>query len=186
MSLDSQIASAVVAALDDETLDLLADRLASRLTSDASGPARPVAYTVATLAAEVGLSQRAIRGAIERGELAGVKRSGRWLVSAESVEAWLAPAPTVARAPAKRRGAVSSSALADLAARIDRAEDERGAGQRGRPPVRLSDTNTKRPRQRANATGVLAKGETPPMTASQPTGALQTPLSLASLTESDR
>ncbi len=160
--------TALVDALDDRALDMLADRLAPRLTSDGRSHARPVAYTVATLASEIGLSHRAVRGAVERGELAAVKRGGRWLVSAEAVAAWVTPAPRVgpgvapARAPRSVRTAPAGS-LTNLAARIDRAEDAQEGDQRGQPPVPLTHTNTKRPRQRANATGVMAKGDTPPI-----------------------
>jgi len=66
----------------------------------AGEPAMP-AYTVASLAATLGVSPRAVRGAITRGELAAVKRGGRWIISADSVRAWAANDGT---APARRRG----------------------------------------------------------------------------------
>jgi hypothetical protein len=157
MSTDPQLALTLVAALDDEALDLLADRLAPRLSDDGGRDARPIAYTVATLAHEVGLSQRAVRGAIERRELAAVKRSGRWLVSADAVAAWVAPAPAGAQVARRRRSsAVPHGSLASLAARIDRAESEPPSGKRRRPPVRLEprqDKVTPATRQRPGVVG---------------------------------
>jgi excisionase family DNA binding protein len=87
---DSQIALALVEALDDRALDALADALAPRLGAS-TAPARPVAYTVATLAEELGLSPRVIRGAIQRGELQGVKRGRTYLIARDAVDAWAAP-----------------------------------------------------------------------------------------------
>ena len=54
-----------------------------------AGPqATAPAYTVASLAAALKVSPRAIRGAIARGELAAAKRGGRWIIAAGAVEAW--------------------------------------------------------------------------------------------------
>jgi excisionase family DNA binding protein len=76
-----------VEALDDRALDVLADALASRLGASTT----PVAYTVATLASELDLSERAVRAAIHRGELQAVKRGRIYLVTRDAVEAWAAP-----------------------------------------------------------------------------------------------
>jgi excisionase family DNA binding protein len=46
------------------------------------------AYTVATLAATLGVTERVVRNAIGRGELAAVKRGARWLISPDAVDAW--------------------------------------------------------------------------------------------------
>jgi excisionase family DNA binding protein len=48
----------------------------------------PAAYTVATLAHDLGVSTKTVRGAIHRGELDAVKSGSRWLISAEAVRAW--------------------------------------------------------------------------------------------------
>lgn len=46
------------------------------------------AFTVATLAAELGRSQRSIRAAIARGELDAVKRGRGYVISADAVAEW--------------------------------------------------------------------------------------------------
>jgi excisionase family DNA binding protein len=46
------------------------------------------AYTVATLAAALAVSQRVVRNAIARGGLCAVKRGARWYIAADAVEAW--------------------------------------------------------------------------------------------------
>lgn len=62
------------------------------------------AYTVDTLAAELDVSARAVRAWIASGELAAVKRAGRWVIAAATVEAWASPdSPSAARPRAVRR-----------------------------------------------------------------------------------
>lgn len=126
MSGGAQLAHALVAALDDEALDLLAARLASRLataTQDAPGRA---AYTVAALAAELSVSERTVRNAIERGELHAVKRGGRWLIGADAVRQWSAPGASAghasdARRPAPRNRATRpGDSLAAVVAQLER------------------------------------------------------------------
>jgi excisionase family DNA binding protein len=54
--------------------------------------ARPAAYTPQTLAAELGITPRAVRAAIERGDLEA-RRSGRgYVIGAEAVAEWATPA----------------------------------------------------------------------------------------------
>lgn len=67
------------------------------LVDDADAQARDdtqttPAYTVDSLAAAVGVTPRAVRNAITRGELDAVKRGARWLISADAVDAWTHPA----------------------------------------------------------------------------------------------
>jgi excisionase family DNA binding protein len=62
------------------------------------------AYTVASLAAELGVSAKAIRCAIARHELQSVKRGSRWIISADAVGEW-ASAPEAHDATARRRRA---------------------------------------------------------------------------------
>jgi excisionase family DNA binding protein len=90
VSRDSQIALALVESLDDRALDVLADALAPRLGASTT-PSAPVAYTVASLAGELGLSERVIRAAIHRGELDAAKRGRTYLITRDAVEAWAAP-----------------------------------------------------------------------------------------------
>lgn len=84
------LASLILDGLDDQSLAALARRLLPHLTQDADRHADRghVAYTVASLAAELGLSQKAVRCAIARRELRAVKRGSRWLISADAVQAW--------------------------------------------------------------------------------------------------
>jgi excisionase family DNA binding protein len=119
VSRDSEIGRAIVAALDDQTLDLLAERLSPRLNVDETRGPQRIAYTVATLAGELGLSPRAVRAAVQRGELPAVKRGRGYVITASAVEAWAAPNDRKSRRgqPSPRtppgRG-VMTAALADL------------------------------------------------------------------------
>jgi excisionase family DNA binding protein len=58
-----------------------------RLVGAGAEPAAP-AYTVATLAAALEVTERVVRNAIARGELRAVKRGARWVISADAVDAW--------------------------------------------------------------------------------------------------
>lgn len=99
-SAPSMLASLMLDGLDDRGLAVLARRLLPHLKQPAEpGATRAsVAYTVASLAAELGVSQKTIRCAIARRELAAVKRGSRWIISADAVQAW-ASAPEVQRRP---------------------------------------------------------------------------------------
>jgi excisionase family DNA binding protein len=106
---------ALVDALDDPVLDRLATRLAPRLRASEHG-VQPAAYTVATLAQALALSPRAIRGAIERGELAAIKRGGRWIIAAQAVAAWAEPRHEETTTPALPRPRTRTTRGATLAA----------------------------------------------------------------------
>jgi excisionase family DNA binding protein len=73
------------------------------------GPADPPAkfrtpaYTVATLATELGRTERSIRAAVARGELQAVKRGRGYVISADTVADW-ARAPIPPPRPAVRSG----------------------------------------------------------------------------------
>lgn len=143
MSSDAQLALALVAALDDAALDVLARRLAPRLreSTAGAGAGKPIAYTVATLAHELGLSPRAIRGAIERGELAATKRGGRWLISADAVTVWVEQAPTstvVVAPPRACRRVRSGGTLAGVVQGLAVDDGARALAAPIRPPVRLT------------------------------------------------
>lgn len=60
------------------------------------------AYTVQSLAAEIGRTPRSVRGAIERGELEATKRGRGYVISAEAVSRW-ASAPAEAAPRQSRR-----------------------------------------------------------------------------------
>jgi excisionase family DNA binding protein len=62
------------------------------------------AYTVSSLAAELGVSAKAVRCAIARHELEAVKRGSRWIISADAVSEW-ATAPGGQHATGRRRPA---------------------------------------------------------------------------------
>jgi excisionase family DNA binding protein len=87
----SLLASFILDGLDDHGVAALARRLVPYLRhpADAEAPGH-IAYTVASLAVELGVSQKAIRCAIGRRELAAVKRGSRWIISAEAVRDWAA------------------------------------------------------------------------------------------------
>lgn len=86
----SLVASLILDGLDEHGLAVLARRLLPHLTQSADRHADRgnVAYTVASLAAELCVSEKAIRCEIARRELSAVKRGSRWIISAEAVSAW--------------------------------------------------------------------------------------------------
>ncbi len=88
--------------MDDGTVAAFAARLAPYLSQIAQEAAsgEHVAYTVASLAAELSVSPKAIRCAISRGELNAVKRGTRWIISGEAVGDW---ASTADNKPTPRR-----------------------------------------------------------------------------------
>jgi hypothetical protein len=102
----SALASLLLDGLDDQGCAALARRLLPFL-GQAGTEARsvPAAYTVASLAAELGISPKAIRCAIARRELAAVKRGARWIISADAVRTW-------SGAPERRRTVHRSRAAA--------------------------------------------------------------------------
>lgn len=103
----SLLASLILDGLDDHGLAVLARRLLPFLqrADEANIAPVPAAYTVATLANELDVSQKAIRCAIARRELAAVKRGSRWIIPADAVRAW-------STAPARPRKTRRSCGLA--------------------------------------------------------------------------
>ncbi len=77
--------------------------------------AGPSAYTPQTLAAELGITPRAVRAAIERGDLEA-RRSGRgYVIAAEAVTAWGRPRARARRqTPAVKRRRPLRDAMAGL------------------------------------------------------------------------
>jgi excisionase family DNA binding protein len=104
------LARAVLDAVRDDA-DACAE-LAAALAphiAPAAPPAHVAAYTVATLAAELGVTPKPIRNAIARGELAAVKRGGRWMIRPDAVARWATPAPRSSGAVRPRPQAASSA-----------------------------------------------------------------------------
>ena len=117
--LESPIAalvSAIVDGLSDRDLGVLARRLLPHLRQPAEPSDGRSAYTVASLAAELGVSQKTIRSAIARRELAAVKRGARWLISAESVCEWATPSEARPRSRRARSTAAPKAAGPSLRA----------------------------------------------------------------------
>ena len=93
------LASLLLEGLSDHDLAVFARRLLPHLHEGRPGRTRAhCAYTVASLAAELGVSDKAIRCAITRQELRAVKRGSRWIISAEAVDEWTTPDVHPARA----------------------------------------------------------------------------------------
>lgn len=84
------LASLILDGLDDQGLAVLARRLRPFLEQEGKPNTGtvPAAYTVATLAAELDMSAKAIRCAIARRELAAIKRGSRWIISPDAVHSW--------------------------------------------------------------------------------------------------
>ena len=98
----SELARALVAELADDPAALAHLRELLRANADDhQEPERAsrAAFTVATLATELGVSPKVVRGAIHRGELPAAKRGRCYVIAGEAVAAWATPAA----APAKRR-----------------------------------------------------------------------------------
>lgn len=105
------LVSLILDGLSDRDLGLLARRLLPHLRPPANDDrVSRAAYTVASLAGEIGISQKAIRCAIARGELVAVKRGARWLISADGVREWVTPAESRAKRRSKRVAAAPRAA----------------------------------------------------------------------------
>jgi hypothetical protein len=105
------LASLILDGLDDRDLAVLARRLLPHLRQPAEADQRGhIAYTVASLAIELGVSQKAIRCAITRRELSAVKRGARWIISADAVCAWAAASDERRRACCPRTAAATPKA----------------------------------------------------------------------------
>ena len=81
------LASSLLGSLTDQDLAVFARRLVPLLWQEgkATRATGNTAYTVASLAAELGVSDKAIRCAIARHELRAVKRGSRWIISSDAV-----------------------------------------------------------------------------------------------------
>jgi excisionase family DNA binding protein len=110
------LVSAIVDGLSDRDLGVLARRLLPHLGQPTAQDGGHRAYTVASLAAELGVSQKTIRSAIARRELAAAKRGARWVISAESVREWATPSEARPRPRRTRDVAVPKAAGPSLRA----------------------------------------------------------------------
>lgn len=112
--------------LSEDQLDALAECIVAKLAPGPMQTSRCAAYTVTTLAQELGMSPRAIRGAIERRELAAVKRGGRWIIAAQAVAAWTEPQHEGTTAtPRSRTRTIRGATLADVVRSLDADDEER-------------------------------------------------------------
>ena len=94
-----------VRAMSDAQRGELAELLVIKSRQSASIIAPPpIAYTTHTLAPALGITERAVREAIRRGDLAAEKRGRRWLIDPESVERFIRPGRDRASASAAARG----------------------------------------------------------------------------------
>lgn len=84
----SAFAAVLLDGLDDDALAAFASRLVPHLPRLATAAVPHLAFTVASLADELCISQKAIRCAIARGELRALKRGSRWIISADAVNEW--------------------------------------------------------------------------------------------------
>jgi excisionase family DNA binding protein len=74
----------------------------------------PAVYTPRTLAAELEITPRAVRAAIDRGDLEA-RRSGRgYVIAAEAVAAWARPPARTRRRAAPRKSRPLRDAIANL------------------------------------------------------------------------
>ena len=113
MSFDPPSAAELLSQIASDPDALAALRRLVGPGSDRGAPA----YTVATLAAALEVTERVVRNAIARGELRAVKRGSRWYIASDAVEAWTHPAVDVPRAT--RRFAPNRSPLTTTFAQID-------------------------------------------------------------------
>ncbi len=116
------LAAALLAELDDAALDALAERLAPRLAYrlGARSTDAPAAYTVSTLATELRVSTKTVRGAIHRGELSATRSGRSYYVLADAVRDWLdAREDPRSRRPSPARKARVRSPLRDALARLE-------------------------------------------------------------------
>lgn len=70
--------------LTDDALEAIARRVATLLAEETPARPEPVAFTIATLATELDVTEKTIRGAIHRGELPAVRRGTRYLIASDA------------------------------------------------------------------------------------------------------
>jgi excisionase family DNA binding protein len=109
------LARSILSAIAEDPTALAELRAMVGTASPTVADAAPLAYTVATLADDLGVSPKTVRGAIHRGELGAVKRGSRWFISAEAVRAWTdrecKPTARLRRAEGVKRSRVGGPSL---------------------------------------------------------------------------
>lgn len=108
----SALLRALVAELETDPVALEQLRSLLDVRVDRQPPFSAPAYTVQSLAAEIGRTPRSIRGAIERGELEAVKRGRGFPISAEAVSRWTSAPPEASLRQTRRQRARSTKAAA--------------------------------------------------------------------------
>jgi len=88
----SGLVRAIVAELACDPVAVEQLRTLLEIDSDQQRAQPAPAFTVRSLAEEIGRSERSVRDAITRGELKAVKRGRGYLITAAAVEAWATPA----------------------------------------------------------------------------------------------
>jgi excisionase family DNA binding protein len=104
-------------------------RLRAVVLPDVAEPiaAEPVAYTIASLAADLGVSEKVVRGAITRGELPAQRRGRRYLIDPDAARAWARPdAATRRRRTSASRG--TGRPLRDALAQFDNTPNTTNGG----------------------------------------------------------
>jgi excisionase family DNA binding protein len=87
----SGLVRALVAELASDPVAVEQLRALLEIDSNQQRAAPAPAFTVRSLAEEIGRSERSVRDAITRGELKAVKRGRGYLITAAAVEAWATP-----------------------------------------------------------------------------------------------
>lgn len=146
--MDDQLAIGLVEAIARSPVALARLRELVRYRDDAVSSVPAPAYSVATIAAELGRTERSIRAAIARGELEAVKRGRGYVISADAVAEW-------ARAPITSARAIAESAPAP---------GPRAGDQSLTPFPMTADTvsaSIKRPRAAGTAEGMAQEESAP-------------------------
>jgi excisionase family DNA binding protein len=118
----STIATALLAELDDDSLDQLARRLAPRLAAVSPVSDRNHDLTTAQAAQRAGVHERTVRRALAAGRLAGHTIAGRWRIEPNDFNAWLKVGAPTRATPTQHNGRHGNGATAGVNAIAGRKE----------------------------------------------------------------